>query len=304
MMFLASLVETFSVSLSNPINVTLGTLNSATINITSDDGASVPNPVRWDANFDSTFFVRQHYVDFLSREPDAAGLAFWKNQIDECETRPAPEQQPCREVRRINVSAAFFLSIEFQQTGYLVYRAHQAAFNTAENLSLRNFLADAREVGRGFIVGQGDWQARAEANKVAFFREFVLRQQFINQYQGMTNSQYVDALNGNTGTSLTAGERDALVAGLDAGTQTRATALRAVAENQEFGRRHFNRAFVLMQYFGYLRRNPPDPPEPTLDFAGFNFWLTKLNQFGGNFVNAEMVKAFITSTEYQQRFGP
>jgi photosystem II stability/assembly factor-like uncharacterized protein len=297
-------IETFSVSLSNPVNMTLGSVSSATVNITSDDVAPLPNPVRWDANFDSTFFVRQHYVDFFSREPDAAGLAFWKNQIDECETRPAPEQQQCREVRRINVSAAFFLSIEFQQTGYLVYRAHQAAFNTAETLSLRNFMADAREIGRGIIVGEGDWQARSEAHKVAFFREFVLRQQFINQYQGMSNSQYVDALNGNTATSLTAAERDALVAGLDAGTQTRATALRAVAENQEFGRRHFNRAFVLMQYFGYLRRNPPDPPEPTLDFAGYNFWLTKLNQFGGNFVNAEMVKAFITSTEYQQRFGP
>ncbi|HCX30764.1 MAG TPA: hypothetical protein DHU55_13505 [Blastocatellia bacterium] len=59
-----------------------------------------------------------------------------------------------------------------------------------------------------------------------------------------------------------------------------------------------------MQYFGYLRRNPNDPPEATLDFAGYNFWLGKLNQFNGNFVNAEMVKAFITSGEYQQRFGP
>ena len=66
----------------------------------------------------------------------------------------------------------------------------------------------------------------------------------------------------------------------------------------------FNRAFVLMEYFGYLQRNPNDPPEPTLDFQGYNFWLNKLNQFNGNFVNAEMVKAFITSSEYKQRFGP
>ena len=59
-----------------------------------------------------------------------------------------------------------------------------------------------------------------------------------------------------------------------------------------------------MQYFGYLRRNPDDAPEPTRDFSGYNFWLNKLNQFGGNFVQAEMVKAFLNSTEYRQRFGP
>jgi len=66
----------------------------------------------------------------------------------------------------------------------------------------------------------------------------------------------------------------------------------------------FQTLFVLIQYFGYLRRNPDDPPEPSLDFQDYNFWLAKLNQFNGNFINAEMVKAFITSGEYRQRFGP
>jgi len=59
-----------------------------------------------------------------------------------------------------------------------------------------------------------------------------------------------------------------------------------------------------MQYFGYLRRNPSDPPEANLDFGGNNFWLGKLNEFNGNFVNAEMVKGFIVSGEFRQRFGP
>ena len=63
-----------------------------------------------------------------------------------------------------------------------------------------------------------------------------------------------------------------------------------------------NQAFVLLQYLGYLRRNPNDQQDT--DYSGFDFWLTKLNQFNGNFVNAEMVKAFITSTEYRSRFGP
>ena len=80
--------------------------------------------------------------------------------------------------------------------------------------------------------------------------------------------------------------------------------MRQVAENSEFSQREFNRAFVLMQYFGYLRRNPDDPPETNLNFDGYNFWLAKLNQFNGNFIQAEMVKAFITSSEYRNRFGP
>ena len=90
--------------------------------------------------------------------------------------------------------------------------------------------------------------------------------------------------------------RDALVAGLTAATETRATVLRKIAETDEMQTREFNAAFVAMEYFGYLRRDP--------DTAGYNFWLTKLNAFNGNFVNAEMVKAFITSSEYRQRFGP
>ncbi|HVS21422.1 MAG TPA: hypothetical protein VHD88_06215 [Pyrinomonadaceae bacterium] len=78
--------------------------------------------------------------------------------------------------------------------------------------------------------------------------------------------------------------------------------MRRLAENQTLTSREFNRAFVLTQYLGYLRRNPNDAPDS--DYSGYDFWLTKLNQFNGNFVNAEMVKAFISSTEYRRRFGP
>ena len=101
---------------------------------------------------------------------------------------------------------------------------------------------------------------------------------------------------------FTASERDALVNGLDATTETRATVLRKITEKGTFKQAQFNRAFVYMQYIGYLRRHPADPPDNNLD--GLNFWLNKLNQFNGNFVDAEMVKAFILSTEYRQRFGP
>ena len=69
-----------------------------------------------------------------------------------------------------------------------------------------------------------------------------------------------------------------------------------VAESQFLQAREFNSAFVTMEYFGYLRRDP--------DTAGFNFWLGKLNNFGGSFIQSEMVKAFLNSSEYRQRFGP
>ena len=92
------------------------------------------------------------------------------------------------------------------------------------------------------------------------------------------------------------------MAGNTTNNAARASALRRVAENSTLQQQEFNRAFVLMQFFGYLRRNPNDPQDT--DYTGYDFWLTKLNQFNGNFQNAEMVKAFISSAEYRQRFGP
>ena len=122
----------------------------------------------------------------------------------------------------------------------------------------------------------------------------------------MAAAQFFDRLDQNAGGVLSRTERDQLVAQLSSAPDhpaAQATALRQVAEHAELRRREFNRAFVLMQYFGYLRRNPDDAPEPGLNFAGWKFWLDKLNEFDDNFINAEMVKAFITSDEYRKRFG-
>jgi uncharacterized repeat protein (TIGR01451 family) len=283
----------FKVTLTGGRNLFVGAAKEAVVRITDDDAAaSQSNPL--DA---SEFFVRQHYADFLNREPDADGLAFWTNEIESCGA-----DAQCREVKRINVSAAFFLSIEFQQTGYLVYRLHQAAFNTGERLRLRAFLKDTREIGRGVVVGAPGWEELLEANKRAFIEEFVLRPEFRLAYPlTLPPALFVDTLNANTGGSLDAAERDALVAGLTSGSTTRAQALRSVAENAEFSRRQSDRAFVLMQYFGYLRRGPAEPPDS--DSAGWRFWLSKLEQFHGNYIEAEMVKAFISSDEYRKRFG-
>ena len=183
----------------------------------------------------------------LNREPDAGGLSFWTNEIASC-----GNYAQCIEAKRISVSAAYFLSIEFQQTGYEVYRFYKTAFGNISDapvpVRLSEFLPDSQRIGQGVIVNQSSWEQVLENNK------------------------------------------------------TRAQVLRAVAEDVDLVTAEFNRAFVLMQYFGYLRRNPNDAPDSNFD--GYNFWLNKLNTFNGNFAQAEMVKAFITADEYRRRFGP
>ena len=294
--------ETFAVVLSAPSAPSaLGTPATATVTVESDDASPAPNPMG--EGFNAQFFVRQHYVDFFNREPDPSGLAFWTGELTSCGADAA-----CLDVKKQNVSAAFFLSIEFQETGYFVYRMHQVAHNTGESLRMRDFMADSQEIGRGVTVGALGWKQQLDANKQAFAEQFVTRPGFLAAYQGLSNAQFVDALNANTldplapslGGVLTQAEREQLVADLDSSARTRTGVLRAVVENKEFARRQSNKAFVLMQYFGYLRRNPDDAPDTNFD--GYNFWLRKLNEFGGNFVNAEMVKAFIVSEEYSKRF--
>jgi hypothetical protein len=126
------------------------------------------------------------------------------------------------------------------------------------------------------------------------------------RYPAMTATAFVDALNANAGSVLTPAERASLISGLSvnpADDALRANVLMTIAENTLLKQNEMNKAFVLMQYFGYLRRNPDAAPESGLNFGGYNFWLNKLNSFNGNFVNADMVKAFITSGEYRKRSG-
>ena len=251
---------------------------------------------------DAQFFVQQHYRDFLNREPDVAGLTFWTNEIASC-----GNNAQCIEAKRINVSAAYFLSIEFQQTGYEVYRLYKTAFGNIPDapvpVRLGEFLADTPRIGRGVIVNQSSWEQVLENNKQAFASDFVQWSRFTNTFPPSTSAaEFVDKLNSNAGSPLSQSERDQLVNDLATGRKTRVQVLRAIAEDPDFVSAEFNRAFVLMQYFGYLRRNPNDAPNANFD--GYNFWLNKLNQFNGDFVQAEMVKAFINSTEYRQRFGP
>jgi hypothetical protein len=268
------------------------------------------------------FFVKQQYLDFLNRTADASGLAFWTNEITSCGAN-----QTCIDSKRVNVSAAFFLSIEFQQTGYLVERLYKTAYGDATGNStfggghtlkvpivrFNEFLPDTQQIGAGVVVGQNGWEAVLERNKVAYCDQFVASGRFTTAYPpkpAATDPAFVLTLNSNAGGPLSAGESATLTAEYTAGTKTRAQVLRQIAEHQNVVTSEFNKAFVLMQYFGYLRRNPNDAPEQSLDYTGYDFWLSKLNSFtqpGDDVLvrvqKADMVKAFITSTEYRKRFG-
>jgi uncharacterized protein (TIGR03118 family) len=452
--------EVVNLILSNPTGAGTGMGSPSVAELTiadNDTGAPTSNPID-----DASFFVRQHYLDFLNREPDPAGFAFWTNGITSCGT-----DAQCTEVKRIDTSAAFFLSIEFQDSGFAAYLTHRAAFGATVHdvptpVLYGQFMRDLQAINRDVAFGIAGSAEQLEENKVAYYNDFVTRPEFVTKYPStQTNEQYVDALlasanlspsevrlfdvnmtndqenppavptaspsgprpasfgtarlqfnqaqtamtltatvqnidftgsqssdvndnltnahihasgtvtpttnapvvwgfigspfNDNNpndavvtpfssgvggsvrakwdapegnGTTLAAqlsnlregrayvnfhtrqfpgGEirgnlpaadafRNSLVAGLNGATETRATVLRKVSEQTELKVREFNRAFVAMEYFGYLRRDA--------DAAGYNFWLNKLNSFNGDFRASEMVKAFISSIEYRERFGP
>jgi subtilisin family serine protease len=306
--------ESFSISLLNPVGSAIGTRNVSSITINPND--ATPTPVHPLDNPDARFFVRQHYMDFLGREPDADGLNFWAGQITAC-----GNDQACVSNARVNVSAAFFLSIEFQETGYLVYRTYKAAFGDAQGSAVINnvhtailvprvqfndFLPETARIARGVQVGIGNWQQQLEANKQAYMLGFVQRTDFQSSYPAtMTADQFVTQLNSRAGNVLSPAEKTSLVDFLGSTPNDlvkRAQALRAVAEDQDLKNLEKNRAFVLMQYFGYLRRNPNDTPDT--DHSGWKFWLDKLDEHNGNYNDAQMVLAFLLSFEYRNRFGP
>jgi len=262
--------ESFSISLSNPVGTSLGSPNTATVTITDNEATNGPNPIDQTA-----FFVRQHYIDFLGREPDPGGFAGWQATINNC----PPGDTTCD---RIHVSGNFFQSAEFQQRGYFVYRFYPVAFGRKPEYV--EFIPDLARVS-GFLS-----DAQLEAARVQFVNDFMARPAFVNTYNGLSNTAYVDTLLSMAGVTLP--NRQALIDALNAGTRTRAQVLREISESAEVYNKYYNQAFVVMQYFGYLRREPD---------ASYLAWIDVLNSTGDS---RGMINGFVNSLEYRFRFGP
>ena len=255
------------------------------------------------------FFVRQHYLDFLDREPDQGGFEYWSDQINHCDGDPS-----CIRNRRIEVSNAFFFQLEYQQTGAYVFRLYRAAFgdnqpfpnpgnlDQAESHKLPGFEVFVRD--RAHVVGGSN----LAQNQLTLANAFVGRPQFLAKYPASQDGpNFVDAISAtirnDTGADL-ASQRTALIDLFNSGG--RGAVLYRLADdnlqtnpinNRAFIDAEYNRAFVTTQYFGYLRRDP--------DIGGFLFWLSQINSEPRRDPTKHhaMVCAFTTAAEYQQRFG-
>ncbi|MEJ7615765.1 MAG: S8 family serine peptidase [Pyrinomonadaceae bacterium] len=233
--------------------------------------APTANPI-----YDSSTFVRRQYLDFLNREPDTDGLNAWLNRLGGC----VGGDISCD---RLAVSSSFFLSDEFRVKGYFIYRYYQATFGRRPLYT--EILPDMRAV-----TGQTADERISKQN--AFVNAWLLRPAVQRAYpDAISPTDFVNKLEQTTGVAL--GAKTQWINELANGAKTRAQVFREALESPEVSNRFYNEAFVAMQYFGYLRRDP----EP----AGFNDWLRVIN---ANPADARtMVNGFAASTEYQLRFG-
>ena len=238
------------------------------------------------------FFVHQHYLDFLFREPDADGFNAWVGVLNRCDVNPSPECD------HVTVSSSFFRSQEFQLKGYFVYRFYKL---------LLNRLPTYGEIIPDMISVTGATSSEVFQRRTAYANNWVQRAAFVNLYGALDNTSFVNVLmnryglqtintldpnNPESGAKVVLSRAD-LIGRLNAGTLTRAQVVRAIVESDELFNAEFNPAFVAMQYFGYLKRDP--------DASGYNAWLNYLNTHPGDF--RTMVHGFVNSNEYRSRFG-
>jgi len=289
----------------------LATPSTATLTINDDIIEPLTNPID-----DAPNFVRQHYHDFLNREPDQAGGDYWTGQITQC-----GNDQTCLRNKRIDVSNAFFYELEYQQTGAYIHRIYRAAYGNDQPfpnpvpdplylgehkklVAYQNFVQDRAQVVGGSSLAQ---------SQLDLANAFVVRPEFLSKYAASLDGPgFVDAvlatIKNDIGPDLTS-QRQALIdlfTQAGGGNAGRGAVVYRLADdnsqtnpinNRAFIDAEYNRAFVATQYFGYLRRDP--------DMAGFLFWLGQVNSAPLRDVPKQhaMVCSFITSAEYQQRFS-
>ncbi|HEY0320710.1 MAG TPA: PQQ-dependent sugar dehydrogenase [Pyrinomonadaceae bacterium] len=279
--------ELFTISLRNPQGATLGAITTASVTITSDDTqAATQNPID-----NQAFFIREQYIDFLGRPPEAAGFNFWNNRMNNC-----PAGQVCD---RIDTSQRFFQSDEFQERGFYVYRLYDAVLGRLPGYT--EFVSDVAR------LNGSQTPAEQRQSKDAYLLALVNRAEFRSLYgqflssDGLTATDatgFVNALIARAG--ITPASRQTLINNLLLGARTPAQTLEdfiLTPEISNVGTKFYDRGFITAQYFSYLRRDP--------DTNGFNFWVGQL--IGANAPHRLdyrfMVGGFINSDEYRFRFA-
>jgi uncharacterized protein (TIGR03118 family) len=277
--------EVLTITLINVGADTLGAQSSATVTITDNDAApGAPNPIDT-----RSFFVRQLYLDTLNREPDPAGLTAWLNRLNNC-PGPGETLQNCDE---IEVASAFFRSPEFFDRSFFIYKFYEAAL--ARQPQYDEYQRDLRRL-TGFLTAD-----ELEQRKREFAEEFVNRAEFHSLYDSFGSGQpFVDAVLARAGTArpgvgaavVVTSNRVSVINRMAASQITRGQGLRELMEAPEISQRFFNKAFVVVGYFAFLRRNP--------DIAYLQ-WINVLNTTGDY---RAMIRGFTLSPEYRFRFGP
>jgi hypothetical protein len=277
--------------LSNPVGGTLGAAGTALLTIIDNDSTpptSSHNPFNSNA-----FFVRQQYLDFLSREPDGPGFADWQNVLNGCGPAQGGLGSPAS-CDRAHVSSGFYRSPEFTDRGYFIYRFYEAALGRLPRYA--EFVPDMASISGFQSVAEN------EASKVEFITGFMARQDFADKYAVLANAAqaatFIQKLEQTAGVSIVEPQRSEMITAMQTGQRSAGETLRAFVETKAVFDRFFFRGFVAMQYFGYLRRDP--------DVAGYNDWVDVMTNGRGTVLPSDyrhMIFGFIYSTEYRERFG-
>jgi hypothetical protein len=252
---------------------------------------------------DNDYFVFQQYVDFLLRMPDSGGFNDWLGVLNNCgPNKGGLGSDPACD--RVQVSSGFFRSPEFTDNGYWIYRYYHGP------LGVRPLLSQWKPDLRRLTGGQTP--AQLEASRTAFIADFMARPAFTGIYAGLTDaahaSQFIAKLEEKSGVTLPASNttqpgqppqfgRQELINKMATGQFTAGQTLRAFIEQKVVFDAFFFKAFVAMQYFGYLNRDPED--------LGYNDWVDVLTNGRGPIPPGDfrhLIFGFVWSVEYREKF--
>jgi hypothetical protein len=183
------------------------------------------------------------------------------------------------------------LVTEFERWGFPLYRLYKVAYGRMPRYD--EFIAAAQTTGRGVVLFGTDWEQHLQSNFRSFAENLTERPPFKKEFAGKTAEQYVDQLFSNAGLRPNESDRTALIEGLTSRAETRASVLLKVSANEMLIQHDSNTALLLLHYFGYLRRNPDDPPDN--GWSGFNFWRAELEKGGPE----RVTRGFMLSGEYK-----